>query len=302
MTTAKATPDLLVDGFISHLAVERGLSRNTLDAYSRDLAKFVGFMEKREIGDMASVSSLDVQQFITELREGGLTARSAARHLVTIRRFFRYLVAEDEMKSSPAEDLESPFRSLKLPEFLERDEVERLLAAPGAGDARAERDTAMLETLYATGLRVSELVSLRLNDLELEIGYLRTKGKGAKERIVPLGDPAVEAIRRYVKGARKDLLKGRESPHLFVTSRAKPMTRQRFWKIIKQYAIKAAIGRRISPHVLRHSFATHLLEGGADLRVVQSMLGHVDISTTQIYTHVHKERLKAIHAKHHPRG
>ena len=231
----------------------------------------------------------------------GLSARSVARNISAIKMFFRFLTSEGKMKNSPARLLETPRLSRRLPGVLTRGELERLIAQPDASKPRGQRDRAMLETLYATGLRVSELVSLKLLSINLEAGYLRTLGKGSKERVVPIGEKAIKAVNAYLSDGRLHFAKRTHSAHLFLNSRGRPMTRQGFWKIIKAYGRKAGIKKKVTPHSIRHSFASHPLEAGADLRAVQIMLGHADISTTQIYTHVTKERLKHLHEKCHPR-
>ena len=236
------------------------------------------------------------------MRDEGLSARSRARHLVTLRGFYKFLVQENILQRDPAELIDLPKSSLNLPHALTVDEVKLLLTTPDLNKPNGLRDTAMLELLYAAGLRVSELINLKIQDVNLEAGFVRVFGKGSKERIVPIGYFAIETIENYIKNSRPRLLKHIVSPYLFVARAGKPMTRQGFWKLLKRYAQHAGFIKKITPHSLRHSFASHLLEGGADLRAVQVMLGHVDISTTQIYTHVAREHLKKAHAKFHPRG
>ena len=293
-------PHLLLDQFINHLRVERGLADNTIESYSRDLIRFLQFLASRSISPL-HVTQDHIMDYMESL-EGVLSVRSTARNLSAIKIFFRFLVSDGKIEGSPARLMETPKLPQRLPGVLTHHEVDLLLSQPDATKPRGQRDKAMLELLYATGLRVSELVGLKVSDINLEAGYVRTVGKGSKERMVPMGEKASNALRDYLSDGRIGLLKKRTSPNLFVNTRAEPLTRQGFWKIIKRYGMLAGIGKKITPHILRHSFASHLLEGGADLRAVQVMLGHADISTTQIYTHVTRERLKQIHEKYHPRS
>jgi len=292
----------LIDLYKNYLSVEKGLARNTLESYARDLKKYAGFLKKSGVDDPRLVGRVEIRGFLAFLRESGLSSASCARTLVAVKGLHRFMLIEKIADKDPTEALESPKRGLKLPVFLTPDEVDRLLAAPSGDTPEAARDKAMFEILYAAGLRVSELVGLGAGDVEFEVGYLKAFGKGSKYRVVPLNDTAMDAVKVYMAKARLEMLKGRASGLMFVTRRGGGMTRQGFWKIIKRYAKKAGIEKEISPHSLRHSFATHLLDRGADLRSVQAMLGHVDISTTQIYTHVETARLKKIHKEHHPRG
>lgn len=285
--------------FLGYLRVERGLSNNSLIAYQNDLTKISAFAAARN-KDLLSLERTDLMEFIRHLHESGLEAKSVARTLVTVRNLFKFLLLDGLIKRDPSENLESPKSWQSLPKFLIAEEVESLLEGPDTSTSTGIRDKAMLEVLYATGLRVSELVSLKLNDLNLEMGYLTTLGKGAKERTVPVGSSALTWIKKYLP-QRLKLLGGKNSNYLFVNKRGLPLTRQTFWKLIVDYGEKAHIGH-ITPHLLRHSFATHLLENGADLRSVQMMLGHGDISTTQIYTHITNERLREIYRKFHPRA
>lgn len=291
-----------VSQFLNYLTVEKGLSRNTLESYERDLRKYSDYLKKNAITDIRAVSKSDVFGLIEHLRGSGLSASSTARAIVAVKGLHRFLLSEGRSDKDPTEAIESPKRGLILPKVLKADEVEALLAAPQGNAQEAVRDRAMLELLYATGLRASELVSLGAGDVDFEVGYLKAFGKGSKERVVPLGEAALGSLRTYLEEARPVFLKGRTSHDLFVTRLGSGMTRQCFWKIIKKYARLAGIKKNISPHVLRHSFATHLLEHGADLRSVQTMLGHADIATTQIYTHLEAERLKKLHKEFHPRG
>lgn len=289
----------LIDQFINHLRIERGLSDNTINSYSRDLIRFVKYLDQKKISPL-EVRREDIGNYLGSLRKD-LSARSIARSLSAIKMFFKFLISEGRLKDSPARLLESIKLPTRLPEILSREEVDLLLSQPDPSLNLGQRDKAMLELLYATGLRVSELIGLHLININLEAGYVRTIGKGSKERIIPMGEIAMKAIRDYISDGRISLLKGKNIPYLFVNSRGKPISRQGFWKIIKKYGIIAGIKKKITPHRLRHSFASHLLEGGADLRSVQVMLGHSDISTTQIYTHISRERLKQVHEKYHPR-
>jgi len=292
----------MLDRFLHYLTVEKGLSDNTVDAYRHDLSRFLNHLDEKGMEDLSKVEKVSLRAFLLGLKQQGLSARTIARNQVSLRTFFRFLILEGSLKVNPAEDLESPKTVKTLPEILTVQEVERLLDQPDLKAYLGIRDRAMIEILYATGMRVSELVRLPMNQVNLEAGYALIYGKGSKERVVPLGSEAIRWITHYVQTVRNRLLKGRENPLLFVGRSGKGMSRQRFWKSIKGYSRKAGIRKRMTPHVLRHSFASHLLEGGADLRSVQMMLGHVDISTTQIYTHVTGERLKRVHQKFHPRG
>ena len=296
----KAYPeDELLDQFIDHLRVERGLATNTILAYNRDLINFFDFLKRRGVSPVET-NQQDLLSFIGE-KKTHLSPRSLARNLVSIRMFYRFLVSEGRIAVNPVRLMAIPKLYRHLPDVLSRDEAETLLLQPDTTTMAGKRDRAILELLYATGLRVTELIGLRMTNINLEAGYIRTMGKGAKERIIPMGTKAIDSLKEYLANSRPSLLKRGEFPHVFLNSRGRPMTRQGLWKIIRNYALKAGIARTVTPHTLRHSFATHLLEGGADLRSVQIMLGHADISTTQIYTHVARERLKEIHEKYHPR-
>jgi len=298
-TTTNSQNDRLADHFINHLRVERGLADNTIQSYALDLGRFFGYLDHKKISPL-SVRQDDLTDYISTLRED-LSARSVARNLSALKMFFRFLVYDGMIEKSPARLLNHPKLPRKLPGVLNRNQVDLLLSQPDAASPLGRRDRAMLELLYATGLRVSELVGLKIANVNLEAGYVRTIGKGSKERMVPMGQKALDALKIYLRDGRSLLLRKRTSHHVFLNARGKPMTRQGFWKIIRQYGLHAGIRNPITPHSLRHSFASHLLEGGADLRSVQVMLGHADISTTQIYTHVTGDRLKKIHEKHHPR-
>jgi len=291
-----------LDHFLNYLAVERGLSDNTLDAYGRDLARYVDFLEQQQVASLEQVSPVVVLKFMGTLKGRGLSARSRARTLAALRTFHKFLVREKLAADNPTDQVLSPKSLSALPKTLSPADVESLLASPKGETPLALRDRAMLEIIYATGLRVSELVSLKLDDLQLDVGYLTAFGKRSKQRIVPLGEAAIASLRSYLNYGRAHLDKERGSKFLFLNRSGQGLTRQGFWKIIKRRAGEAGIRQSITPHTMRHSFATHLLENGADLRSVQAMLGHADISTTQIYTHVTRERLRQMHAQHHPRG
>lgn len=302
MSPKSSTLDTLIDQFLNYLLVEKGLSQKTLEAYSRDIIRYRNFLAENKTTVFSEEDTSFILKHLILLRESGLGARSRARHLVAIRGLYRFLHQEKILRHNPAKLIDLPKTSLKLPHVLSRDEIERLLEAPDTNKPLGVRDVAMLELLYAAGLRVSELINLKLQDINLEAGFVRIFGKGSKERIVPIGMHAREKINHYLKTARPMRLKQMSSPYLFIARAGKPMTRQGFWKLLRRYAILAGLNKKITPHSLRHSFASHLLEGGADLRAVQIMLGHVDISTTQIYTHVTREHLKKLHKKFHPRG
>ena len=294
--------DSAIDLFLDHVKIERGLARNSVEAYGRDLAKFRRFAADEGVDDAGAVEPRHLLAYLVALSRAKIAARSQARNLVALRQLFRHLRAERYIGRDPTADLELPKVGRPLPVTLTLREVEDLLSKPRVDTVRGLRDAAMLETLYATGLRVSELVQLRQGDVNLPERFLSTVGKGRKQRLVPLGQRAHDGIQAYLAGARPALLGGRASAALFVTHHGRAMTRQGFWKLLAGYARAAGIRKRLSPHKLRHSFATHLVERGADLRAVQAMLGHADIGTTQIYTHVSRERLAAVVKKHHPRA
>lgn len=287
--------------FLNCLRVEKGLAENTILAYRRDIVKFAAFCAQRELA-AKDIQRSDVVDFLASLYRGGLDSRSVARHLVTIRHFFRFALLEGYITDDPAATIESPRFRHSLPEFLSLEEVDRLLAQPDLGSVLGIRDRAMIELLYSCGLRVSELCGVRLADLQSEVGCLRCVGKGNKERLVPVGRKALDAVQRYLRLSRPKLLDERSSPYLFVNQSGAVMNRIGFWKLLRDYGRKAGLRKALTPHMLRHSFATHLLDRGADLRSVQMMLGHSDISTTQIYTHVVEERLKQVYKAHHPRA
>lgn len=286
--------------FLDYLTVEKGLAKNSLSAYQTDLRHFGHWLtdQKRELD---SVQRIDIVRYFQAIRSAGISARSVARALAAIRGLFRFLVVERHLKHDPTENMENPRLWTTLPKSMQPEEVDALLRAPDRTTPEGLRDAAMLELLYATGLRVSELIKVKTEDLVMDAGFLRTIGKGSKERIVPFGDSARDAIVAYIEHGRSQFDKYAD-PHLFLSKRSRPMTRQAFWMKIVKYARLAGIPAHISPHVLRHAFATHLLENGADLRSVQLMLGHADISTTQIYTHVSKARLQKMYEQFHPRA
>ena len=293
--------DPAVSRFIDAVWMERGLSSNTLAAYRADLTALARWLGER--GREISVTTrADLMDFIAFRVQAGARPRSTARQLSSFRRFFRHLVREGMLREDPTAQIAMPKIGRSLPRSLSEEEVESLLNAPVIGDPLGNRDRAMLEVLYATGLRVSELVSLKHSQVNLNQGVLRIVGKGNRERLIPLGEEAVRWLTEFTRGPRNEILLDRTTDYLFPTRRGDRMTRQAFWHIIKRYARKAGVERDLSPHTLRHAFATHLLNHGADLRVVQMLLGHSDLSTTQIYTHVARERMKDLHAQHHPRG
>lgn len=291
-----------LDLFISYLTVEKGLSGNTRIAYSRDLVRYLDFLEKAGRRKPGDISATDITAFMIDLQKGKISARSRGRSLSAIRMFHKFLMIENYADHNPAAIIEAPRTLHKLPQFLESREVDALFAACDGKRSEDLRDRAMLELLYATGLRVSELVNLKLREINLDSGYLMTVGKGNKERLVPIGESAREWVAVYLESVRPKLDPVKQNLSLFLSRLGAAMTRQAFWNIIKKRAGIAAIRKNISPHTLRHSFATHLLENGADLRSVQIMLGHADLSSTQIYTHVTRERLKRLHQQIHPRG
>ncbi len=299
--------DHAVDTYLVHLKIERNLADNTITAYGNDLRQFTEFCDDSlDYDSIADITDADVSAFLLRLSKRDISPRTIARKLSTLKGMFKFLRSHHDLDGDPTARVDAPRFGQKLPVVLGLDEVEALLQAPDRSTAEGLRDWAMLEVLYATGLRVSELINLLQREVDLAAGYVRVVGKGDKQRVVPLGEVAIDAVRDYEEQARGTLLKScggpGASPALFVTRRGGAMTRQAFWKNIKRYAAKAGIDKSISPHKLRHSFATHLLERGADLRIVQALLGHADINTTQIYTHVAQERLKELHNTHHPRA
>lgn len=291
----------IVDNFIYFLEVERGVSDNTVVSYRKDLEKFAAFLE-RSGKSVTSAGREDIVDFMMQLKDAGLNASSISRNLAALKTFWKFLVAERLVEDNVAAVVETPRTWKNIPDILNREEVEKLLGAPGKRGWMGIRDTAILELMYATGLRVSEVKDLKVRNVNMEAGFIRCLGKGGKERIVPLGSVAEKALRKYLEKSRKKISADPGEDHLFLSRLGKRISRQSLWKMIRKYACVAGIRKHISPHTLRHSFATHLLEGGAELRGVQEMLGHADISTTQIYTHINRDKLRRIHGEHHPRA
>lgn len=294
-------PKAIIDRFLDAIWMERGLSENTLGAYRADLLALNARLEDKSV-ELVAADRSDILDYIAWRVDGGAKPRSTARQLSSFRRFYRYLLREALISDDPTANIAMPKIGRALPQSLTEEEVDSLLSAPNVSESLGHRDRAMLEVLYATGVRVSELINLKLSQVNLNQGVLRIVGKGGRERLIPLGDEAQDWIREFIKGARVEILLERQSDYLFPTRRGDRMTRQAFWHIIKRYAKKAGVAKKLSPHTVRHAFATHLLNNGADLRVVQLLLGHSDVSTTQIYTHVARERMKELHSRHHPRG
>lgn len=290
-----------IGAFLDYISVERGLAANTISSYRRDLGFYVHFLEESGVASLSRVTREDISRFMFSQKDRGIAANSIARRLAAIRMFHRFLCRENITPSDPTSLIETPKLWRRVPDTLSCQEVENLIAAPHGNRAQEVRDRAILEVMYATGMRVSEVVNLKVDNVNLQIGFLRCIGKGNKERVIPLGKKAIAGITKYLSAPRQRLLHGRESEYLFVSKMGKKISRQTFWKLIKKYAVIAGIRKNIKPHLLRHSFATHLIERGADLRSVQEMLGHSDISTTQIYTHINKDRLKTVHKTYHPR-
>ncbi len=288
-----------VDEYLNHLVVERGLSMNSVEAYSHDLCRFFSWLPGK---DPEKVEAEDLRKFMAWLRRDGLSARSVARAMSGVRGYFRYLLEEELIDEDPTELLDRPKLGRTLPGCLSREDMERLLDVPDQHNAEGIRDRAMLELLYGAGMRVSELVRIAINDVDLGAGVVRLYGKGSKERLVPVGDVAVKRVARYMREVRPGFMRNGVADELFLSRRGKALTRQAVWYRIKRHCESANISRKVSPHTFRHSFATHMLEGGADLRSVQAMLGHSDISTTQIYTHIDRQRLRKEYDKYHPRA
>ena len=294
-------PKLVVDRFLDAIWMERGLSENTLGAYRADLLALKSRLDDKSVNLILAERS-DLMDYIAWRVENGAKPRSTARQLSSFRRFYRYLLREGLISEDPTANIAMPKIGRALPQSLTEAEVDALLSAPNVPEPLGHRDRAMLEVLYATGVRVSELINLKINQINLNQGVLRIVGKGDRERLIPLGDEAQDWVREFIDGPRVEILLERQTDYLFPTRRGDRMTRQAFWHIIKRYAKKAGVAKKLSPHTVRHAFATHLLNNGADLRVVQLLLGHSDVSTTQIYTHVARERMKELHSRHHPRG
>lgn len=301
MNQRKDTLSPSIDAFLSMAVVEKGLAWNTVQAYGRDLAKLANYLQARGISSWQDVDTTQIRSFVSSLRAAGLSSRSIARHGVTVRQLLRFLEAEGLSKPGLMPQVSVPSPPRKLPQVLSLSDVRKLLAQPDVTKPLGIRDQAMLELLYACGVRVSELVTLQIQQISFQGDYLTVKGKGAKMRAVPFGRWAHERLKAYLNNGRRRVLKGKSSAYVFTNRSGRPLSRQGFWKLIRRYARAAGIDKRVTPHTLRHSFATHLLEGGADLRSVQAMLGHADISTTQIYTHVDGARLKKVHQEYHPR-
>jgi integrase/recombinase XerD len=291
-----------LEQFLDHLALERGLSPRTLEAYGRDVGRLVAFLEAQGRARVGEASAADLREFVYQLKDQGLQATSIRRNLSAVRTYFAFLIAEGLVIADPSERLEPPKTRRRLPDVLSHAEMERLLVAPDPVDPLYWRDKAMLEFGYASGVRVSELTALKIKDLELDEGFATVFGKGSRERLVPIGQGAIRAIRLYLRDLRPTLERGKGKGAVFLNARGQPLSRMGVWKILKGHVLKAGIEKRVSPHTLRHTFATHLLDAGADLRAVQELLGHASVSTTQIYTHTSVERLKQIYRKAHPRA
>lgn len=291
-----------IDSFYNYLAVIKGLSENTLESYVRDCRGFINFIENSGVREINEVSHIHIIEYLSNLKTKSFKSKTIARSIVSLKQYFKYLLLEKIITSDPTSNIKSPRMSMTLPEVLNLNDIERLLSCPDLTTNAGIRDTTMLEVLYGTGIRVSELINIRLNDLNLELGYLLVRGKGSKERIVPLGKIAIKKIQDYTKNFRQDILKDKLSDYLFINRSGVKMTRQGFWKILKSYALKSGITKSITPHTIRHTFASHLLDRGADLRTIQLLLGHSDISSTQIYTHIDTKKLKEIHSLYHPRA
>ncbi len=294
--------DALTQQYLDYLIIEKGLSDNSLSSYSADIVQFITFLEKNKIDTLDAVDTAVILAWMIDLSKKGLSAKSRARHLITVRGLYKFLLNEKLVSSNPVKHVDIPKTGLSLPKVMTIDEVGLLLDAPDTRKPRGIRDAAMMEIMYGAGLRVSELIQLKLQDVNLNANFVRVMGKGSKERMIPIGSCARAVTGKWISDGRPLLLKHASSSYLFVARAGNPMTRQAFWKIIKKHAMAANVARNITPHTLRHSFATHLLEGGADLRSVQTMLGHSDISTTQIYTHISREYLIKMHKKFHPRN
>ncbi|MEN6521181.1 MAG: site-specific tyrosine recombinase XerD [Armatimonadota bacterium] len=294
--------DAHIQKFLDYLMVERGLSKNTIASYALDVAQFAAYSDEMGVDTVKGIHEELITKFIARLRREKYAASSVERKFAALRTFLKFLQREGDISGDPASAIENPRPAKPLPKILTEDDIVRLLSQPDLSEPNGIRDRAMLETMYATGLRVSELVNLLTNDVNLGVGFVRCVGKGSKERVVPIGDIAVGMIRRYLNESRPIFAKGLRNEYLFITRLGGPMTRVGFWKIVKKYAKSAGITKQITPHVLRHSFATHLLEHGADIRSIQEMLGHADIATTQVYTHVTREHLREVYRKSHPRA
>ena len=292
----------LLTKYLNNLLIERGVAQNTLEAYRRDLRRFLQFLEQKKIDQLQEVKAEGIIEYLIQIKDEGLSANSMNRALAALRGLFKYLLQEKIIKESPLDNIELAKVWMRLPDTISKEEMNIILNQPGNQTPKAMRDSAMLELLYATGIRVSELINLRMNSINWQVGFLVVMGKGSKERVVPIGKTAYDCTRLYVDKARGQLMQNKISDVLFLNRFGSKFTRQGLWKIVINYVKKAGLQKKVHPHTFRHSFASHLLEGGADLRMVQVMLGHADISTTQIYTHITRDRLKEIHQKYHPRG
>jgi integrase/recombinase XerD len=291
-----------LERFLDHIGLERGLSPRTLDAYGRDIGRMIEYLEDRGVGGPAAASAGDLREFTYSLKDRGLAATSIRRSISAIRTYYAFLLGEGLVENDPTEKVELPKTWRRLPDALSRNDIERLMDAPDPADRFCWRDRALLEFAYASGVRVGELIALRIRDIDLEEGLAVVFGKGSKERIVPVGGAAIRALTVYLRETRPALDRGRGEGVAFLNARGRPLSRMGVWKILRKHVERSGIRKRVTPHTLRHSFATHLLEGGADLAAVQEMLGHADISTTQIYTHVEREYLRDVHRRHHPRA
>lgn len=292
----------LLEKYLNYLLIERGVAENTLEAYGRDLRRFLLIVQEKGFTDLRQVLPETVVEYLVRIKEEGLSANSMNRSLAALRGFYKYLLAEKMIEQSPLANIELAKVWMRLPDTISREEMNIILAQPGMETAQGIRNSAMLELLYATGIRVSELIGLTMNSINWQVGFLVVMGKGSKERVVPIGKTAYDCTKLYVEQVRQQLMQSKNTDVLFLNRFGKKFTRQGFWKMVVRYAEKSGLQKKVHPHTFRHSFASHLLEGGADLRTVQVMLGHADISTTQIYTHITRERLKEIHQKYHPRG
>lgn len=291
-----------VDSYYSYLAVIKGLSKNTLESYIRDCKKFILYLNEKNVAELKDIEHSHILDFLTELKSNKSKPKTIARYIVSIKQFFKYLQIEKIVTEDPTINIKTPKLTISLPDILSLEDVVKLLETPDDITQIGQRDSAMLEVLYGTGIRVSELVNLKMSSLNFDLGYLIVFGKGSKERTVPLGSIALKKVSLYIENARIQLLKNNSSEYLFLNRNGKNMTRQGFWKNLRQYVIKSGINKVVTPHTIRHTFASHLLERGADLRTIQTILGHSDISSTQIYTHIDVKRLKDIHSSHHPRA
>jgi len=291
-----------IDEYLNFLTVEKGVSRLTVEAYSHDLNRFVKIVQGRGIETVADITSDEIISYLEQVKKDGLNARSVNRGLAAVRGFFKFLLREKKIDANPVMNIGLAKIWARLPDTLSKEEMNMLLAQPGMKNPASIRDTAMMELMYATGIRVSEIITLTMNSINWQVGYLVVMGKGGKERIVPIGRSAYNCLSEYVNKGRPKLMKGQRTNILFLNRSGDGLTRQGFWKIMRRYVLRAGLNKKVHPHTFRHSFASHLLEGGADLRSVQIMLGHADIATTQIYTHITRERLKSIHRRYHPRG